>query len=140
MYSIKSLFSDDVIEFRQTVLDKDIDEYEHPLLNEDITCSNCSKKQSFYSATLTGWWIDELSADCRDFKELADLCLECRNETQIKHSEGSVQCHRCKRYGEYGEGKWNLGPEELGRLIVCFAWFHGTTFCYDCHWRIHYNK
>lgn len=142
MYSIKTLFSDDVIEFRREIMDKDIDNYEHPLIYKNIKCVKCSGQQSFYCALNNGWWIDELLTDCRNNPsgKLADLCFDCRNESQIKYGKGTVQCSRCTRYGEFGEGKWNFGSEELGRLTLCYSWSHGKIFCYNCHEKIHYNK
>jgi hypothetical protein len=139
MYRIQSLFSKDLIEFRQNVLDEDLDNYEHPLLFENIKCTNCKKETSFYSAECQRWWIDELFQDCRDSNELADLCFDCRNEAQIKYSEGSRQCARCTRYSDLCENVTECMPGEEDKLILCYSGVD-QLFCFSCHWHVHYNK
>lgn len=140
MYSIEKIFSKDVVEFRKNILDEDVDSYEHPLLYDNIKCLECNKEYSFYSAIQQRWWIDEFFQDCRDSKELADMCFECRNEAQIKYCEGSVQCERCTMYGELCDELYECLPGEEDKLVLCYSEGVDRTFCYYCHYKIHYNK
>lgn len=138
MTNIEKLFDKDLIEFRKTILDQDVDEYQHPLLYQNIKCSDCSKEQNFYSAMNNGWWIDEFFVDCRDSNKLQDLCLECRNEAQIKHDAGLVKCARCTRYGEEYTPRLRAG--ETDKFALCYSEGVDQIFCYDCHSLIHYIK
>lgn len=140
MYKTADVFNPELINFRKEQANECLilDTYQHPMLYDLARCSNCENTCIFKNAEDQGWWIDELKSDCRGSKNLADLCDKCRENERSKYENGSAQCERCTRFGEYGLGKWNIGPDETGRMTINYT--HRCTLCYKCNGLISRNK
>lgn len=134
--------SKELIEFRQSLRHHVLDIYDHPLLYENIKCLECSplkkKECTLYSAEKQGWWIDDFFFEDREQSTLADLCFECRTNSQIKNSKGSEQCSRCTRFGEFAENVVKIRSDETDKLVLAYSNGIDCIFCYSCYSKIRY--